>query len=95
MADAEWSCKDVEGSQGWYIMIVDENREAFWLRVLSVSDVARPGAVSRDQLRDLLSGIEEGFDEMFDPADAFNEYVTLSLCRSLRRWLDVESQGHR
>lgn len=73
-------------------MIADESREAFWLRVLSVSDAALPGAVSRDQLSDLLSGIEEGFNEVFDPADDFNEYITLSLCRSFRRWLDMDER---
>ena len=64
-------------------------RMTFWLRLLAVSDTARQDSVSPSLLLNQLSGVEEGFADVFDPADDFNEYVALSLCRSIRQWMDA------
>ncbi len=64
-------------------------RNTFWLRILDLADAAKQDELSRQQLLDILSGLEEGYEDAFDPADAFNEYVVLNLCRAIRPWLDT------
>lgn len=69
------------------------NIETFWLRLLTISDAARQDAVSLEQLRDMLQGIDEGFGEIFDPVDTFNEFVALGLCRSIRQLIDTDERS--
>jgi hypothetical protein len=40
-------------------------------------------------MRTHLLALEEGFRDAFDPADAFQAYVTIALCRSIRRNLET------
>jgi hypothetical protein len=70
----------------------------FWNRVLGAADAieqqGRPpvsqSAQSTDDaafMSEQLSGLIEGFGQCFDPAEAFPEYATVLLCRSLERLL--------
>jgi len=60
----------------------------FWNRVLTVSEALEGAESSSDSLRQHLLALEEGFRDAFDPADDFQAYVTVALCRSIRRKLD-------
>lgn len=59
----------------------------FWNHVLSRRDVIAAinprAADAREQVLAQLSTIDECFERSFDPADQFEEYVTLSLCQAL------------
>lgn len=59
----------------------------FWNRVLTLSD-SLEAADDAATMKSQLLALEEGFCDAFDPADAFQAYVTLNLCRSLRRGLE-------
>jgi hypothetical protein len=64
----------------------------FWNRVLTLSE-SLEATDSADSMKSQLLALEEGFHDAFDPADSFQAYVTLNLCRSLRRGL--EGAGER
>lgn len=59
----------------------------FWNHLLVRRDAIAaidPGAAdAREQLLAQLSAIDECFQRCFDPADHFEEYVTVSLCQAL------------
>lgn len=59
----------------------------FWNRVLTLSEAVE-AADSTQVVEDHLRALEEGFSGAFDPVDSFQAYVTLNLCRSLRRRLE-------
>lgn len=61
--------------------------ELFWNRLLSASEAIESTDESVESLIALLSGLEEGFYDRFDPADSFQAYAAVSLCRALRRRL--------
>ena len=60
----------------------------FWNRVLTISEALEARNASAEALREHLLALEEGFRDAFDPADDFQAYVTVALCRSIRRNLD-------
>lgn len=60
----------------------------FWNNVLKVSEAALSADHSAESVCGLLLALEEGFAYSFDPADRFQEYVTLTLCRSVRHLLE-------
>lgn len=66
----------------------------FWNRVLTLSE-AIEAADSADSLKNHLLALEEGFGNAFDPADSFQAYVTLTLCRSMRRNLESSAERER
>lgn len=59
-----------------------------WNRVLEMSEIMEDPLVSTRQIRDLLSGLEVGFADTFDPAENFPEFAAHRLCRSLGRLLE-------
>ncbi|HEX7034147.1 MAG TPA: hypothetical protein VF210_00145 [Pseudomonadales bacterium] len=59
----------------------------FWNRVLTLSEAVE-AADSTQAIEDHLRALEEGFSGAFDPVDSFQAYVTLTLCRALRRRLE-------
>ena len=64
-------------------------KRLFWNRVLTISEALESPDASTDSLRQQLLALEEGFRDAFDPADDFQAYVTVALCRSIRRNLDA------
>lgn len=65
----------------------------FWNHLLVRRDAIAaidPGAAgAREQLLAQLSAIDECFQRCFDPADHFEEYVTVSLCQALATALNT------
>lgn len=59
--------------------------EVFWSRVLMLAETSHE--MELEQIREGLLGIEEGFAGTFDPADCYEEYLTLQLCRAMSRAL--------
>ncbi|MFP5413967.1 MAG: hypothetical protein ACLGG1_02965 [Gammaproteobacteria bacterium] len=60
----------------------------FWNNVLTIAEAVLNSGQSAETLRGHLLALEEGFLHAFDPADSFQEYATLTLCRSIRRFLE-------
>lgn len=61
--------------------------DLFWNRLLSASEAIESPDESLESLAALLAGLEEGFYDRFDPADSFQAYAAVSLCRAVRRRL--------
>ncbi len=61
----------------------------FWNQLLTITDL--PTEIPSTELRAALLGIEEGFSGVFDPADHFQEYVALSLCRYVGQVIEREA----
>lgn len=61
----------------------------FWLRLVDISDAISQDCESVEQLVCLLIGIEEGYRELFDPVDTFEEYVALKLCCAMRKIVET------
>ena len=63
----------------------------FWNQLLlrsdAISDINPQAADAPEQLLAQLGTICEQFDRAFDPADAFEPYVAVTLCQALRRAL--------
>lgn len=69
-------------------MINNKPNIHFWNRILSFCDALDEDDQSLVSVQGFLSGIDEGFSDVFDPAEHFSEYVTLHLCRSMANFLD-------
>ena len=71
--------------------MIDSKRSetVFWNKVLTVSEALEAPDASTEAMRTHLLALEEGFRDAFDPADAFQAYVTIALCRSIRRNLET------
>ena len=61
----------------------------FWLRLVDISDAAARECVSMEQLVYMLTGIEEGYRDSFDPVVSFEEYVAYKLCGAIRKAVDT------
>lgn len=70
------------------------NKVDFWNHLLLRRDVITAidprAADAREQLLAQLSAIDECFQRCFDPAEHFEEYVTVSLCQALAAALNAE-----
>ena len=66
---------------------VDKERAGFWDHLLAVAEAIDASAASLEELDSYLLVLEEGFADTLDPADHYSEYVTILLCRSVRRRL--------
>lgn len=65
----------------------------FWGRILTVvDDIDDPSATLCDLKAHLLA-VDEGFSQTFDPADQYAEYLTVLLCRAVRRKIDGDDQA--
>lgn len=62
----------------------------FWNRVLTISEALEAPDTSAECVKSHLLALEEGFKDAFDPAEDFQAYVTVALCRSIRRNLDAD-----
>jgi hypothetical protein len=65
-----------------------EVERLFWDRVLGISEFIDSGNIAIEELRKNLLGLDEGFADRFDPANAYPEYVTVRLCRAIRNSLE-------
>ena len=67
------------------------NDNLFWNQMLmrsdSIVDIDPNAPDAMEQVRAQLGTITEQFDRAFDPADQFEEYVTIALCQALQRAL--------
>lgn len=67
------------------------NDNLFWNQMLmrsdSIVDIDPNAPDAMEQVRAQLGTITEQFDRAFDPADQFEEYVTVALCQALQRAL--------
>jgi hypothetical protein len=61
----------------------------FWNRVLTITEALEAPDASAECVKSHLLALEEGFRDAFDPAEDFQAYVTVALCRSIRRNLDA------
>ncbi len=61
--------------------------DVFWNRLLMASETIGDCDPSLESVVALLAGLEEGFYDQFDPADSFQAYAAVSLCRAIRRRL--------
>lgn len=59
-----------------------------WNRLLMAAESMDEPGCSIEHAADLLRGLEEGFADVFDPAEDFPEFAAHRLCRSMRRLLD-------
>ncbi len=63
----------------------------FWNSLLThadaIADIDPVSADALEQLQAQLVTIDEAFGRSFDPADAFEEYVAVALCRSVQQTL--------
>lgn len=70
--------------------------QVFWNEVLARRDAIatinphRPDA--NRLLLEHLSSLDIQFDRAFDPADQFEAYATLALCRAVRDLLSLQAQ---
>lgn len=65
-----------------------DQANAFWGRLLRVVDEISDPACGVDDAAARILAMEEGFLEVFDPADHYPEYVALLFCRAVRRQLE-------
>tara|TARA_R110002110_G_scaffold386530_1_gene598218 strand:+ start:303 stop:509 length:207 start_codon:yes stop_codon:yes gene_type:complete len=58
----------------------------FWNQLLQLTEMSEAAPI--DEVCAALLGIEEGFSGSVDPADEFEKYVAISLCRQMRQVLE-------
>lgn len=65
--------------------------DAFWNHLLitatTIEELAQREDAPVAQMREHLESIEVVYERAFDPADAYAEYVAVTLCRSINRLL--------
>lgn len=61
---------------------------SFWMSLIEVSDVLGKEYISIEQIVYLLTGVEEGYEDIFDPVNAYEEYVAIKLCSAIREKLE-------
>jgi hypothetical protein len=61
----------------------------FWNQILQLTEASE--ATPKNEICAALLGIEEGFFGSVDPAEDFEKYVAISLCRHMRSVLEREA----
>jgi hypothetical protein len=58
-----------------------------WNRIYMLAEAMEDQSSSIEHIESFLHGLEEGFGDVFDPAEDFPEFVAVRLCSSMAQLL--------